>query len=495
MGLLSTLRGFSRDKRGSVAMMTGMMIPVLATGVMASVEYNSIVAAKTKMQNRADAAALFAANRNELLEEDSADDLQASTQELIQRAVEQSGIRVKDVASNYVYDAERERVVGEVTFTPKMQFLGSYFLPETITVVTEASPLIPKRVEISLVLDLSGSMNINIPDPSGATSTRIDALRDGVETLITELEGQDTIDANFAVIPYASSVDLTGIALNSPDGPSGYFENAAGGSVPSLCARQDFNGSVPSNCLGTGNNATGDPLGSSQTGIWAAERYISQVDSTFSLSLAPPTASKVPVVTQGVRKDYCGNFIMNAFGRYCIEAAQDIHGTWYEERGAYSTRSGVLSMTSETDDVRDYMEGLVAQGNTAGHLGTAWGLYALTPEWGNVFNHPSGYPASFDDDKAQKIMVVMTDGEFTQTQDTNISDDQAYGYFQAACALAREQGIEIYAVGFLASELTDEQLTQCAGTPVRYYSVENRDDLISAFKKISDSATQVRLSS
>jgi len=462
MGLLSTLRGFSRDKRGSVAMMTGMMIPVLATGVMASVEYNSIVAAKTKMQNRADAAALFAANRNELLEEDSADDLQASTQELIQKAVEQSGIRVKDVASNYVYDAERERVVGEVTFTPKMQFLGSYFLPETITVVTEASPLIPKRVEISLVLDLSGSMNINIPDPSGATSTRIDALRDGVETLITELEGQDTIDANFAVIPYASSVDLTGIA---------------------------------SNCLGTGNNATGDPLGSSQTGIWAAERYISQVDSTFSLSLAPPTASKVPVVTQGVRKDYCGNFIMNAFGRYCIEAAQDIHGTWYEERGAYSTRSGVLSMTSETDDVRDYMEGLVAQGNTAGHLGTAWGLYALTPEWGNVFNHPSGYPASFDDDKAQKIMVVMTDGEFTQTQDTNISDDQAYGYFQAACALAREQGIEIYAVGFLASELTDEQLTQCAGTPVRYYSVENRDDLISAFKKISDSATQVRLSS
>jgi len=496
MCLLSTLKKFVDDRRGSVAMMTGMIIPVLATGVMASVEYNSLVAAKTKMQNRADAAALFAANRTELLDPDAADELQASTQELLVKAVEQSEIHVKDVTSNFVYDADRERVVGEVTYRPKMHFLGSYFLPDTLTVVTEASPLIPKRVEISLVLDISGSMDIEIPGSNGGSGTRrIDALRDGVNTLIDEMEGQDTVDAHFAIIPYAGSVDLTNLALNTPSGAGGFFENAAGGALPSLCARQDFGGNVPANCLGTGNNNTQDTLGSSQTGLWAAERYSSVSNGEFNLSLATPAVSKVPTVTQGPRFDACNPIYVAWFGRECVEAAENIHGQNVVERNGFTPQSGVLSMTNDADDVRDYLSGLNPNGGTAGHLGTAWGLYALSPEWAHVFNHPSGFPASFDDEKAQKIMVVMTDGEFTATQDPTMDNDDAYSYFQSACALAREQGIEIYAVGFLASELTDEQLTQCAGTSIRYYAVGDRSELVRAFKKISDSATQVRLSS
>ena len=494
-----SLQNFIRDRRGSVSMMTGLIIPALATGVMASVEFNSIIAAQTKMQNRADSVALFAATKDSLLDPDASQDLQEMSRIRILEAVQESGIDVENVHTDFSYDATRDRVVGEVTYTPRPIFLGSYFLPDTMKVVTEAAPLKPQQLEISLVLDLSGSMNWS-PTSDAAVeaaegSRRIDALRAGVNTLIDELDGEENVDAKYAIVPYASSVDLTNLAAHAPFGMSAFYENAAGGSLPDICPREDFQGDVPAECLGTGNNNTQDPAGSSQTGLWAAERYVANNNGEFTLSLTPPTLdNKVPVVTQGNRFDACHPSYVNTFGSQCIEAARNIHGDYYVEKNYFRTRDGVLGLTGSAQAARDYLNRLEADGGTAGHLGTIWGLYALTPGWSPVFQHPLGPPKAFDDAESHKIMVVMTDGDFTSTQDTDLSSEDAYAYFQAACTLAREQGVEIYTVGLRASENTDTQLTECAGSAVRYYPVSNREALIRAFERISDSATQVRLS-
>jgi len=499
MRLTSTLQRFYRERRGSVSMMVGLIVPALTTAVMASVEFNSVVVTKAKIQNQADSAALFAANNQDLLNPESGSDLQTATREHIVEAIAVSNLDVSNVQTKYTFDAARDRIVGEVTFTPNAKFLGSVFLPETVKIVTEAAPLRPKKVEISLVLDLSGSMNYSptsdaeVNAPRG--SRRIDALRDGVNSLIDELSDQETVKAKFSIIPYATSVDLTDIAARTRNRRSSFYENAAGGNLPRLCTRQDFGRFVPSQCRGTGDNRTRDLLGTSQTGLWAAERYVSRVGDSFMLSLAKPNVSKVPVVTQGRRVTACSRQHFFIFGRGCVEYAQNIHNQYVPEKNYFATRSGVLPLTKDADEARAYLEGLEANGGTAGHLGTAWGLYALAPEWASVFGRSAEVPADFDDEETEKIMVIMTDGDFTSTQDPSMDNNDAYGYFQAACALARRQGIDVYTVGFRASNNTDTQLTACAGTAVRYFNVDNRDALIRAFKKISDSATQVRLSS
>ncbi len=502
MRLSYNLQKFVRDRRGSVSMMTGLIIPVLATGVMVSVEFNNMVAAEAKMQNRADAVALFAANKDSLLDPNAAQDLQDMARERMLVTVRDSGINVDNVQTDFTFDATRKRIVGEVTFSPRATFVGSYFLPERMSVETEAAPLLPENLEISLVLDLSGSMNLPVvtPDPDSdespdeASASRIEALRAGVHTLIDELDAQENVNAKYAVVPYASSVDLTNLAVYAPFGASAFYQNVYGGNLPEICARENFGGNVPSDCLGTGNNNTQDPRGSSQTGLWAAERYVSQDNSGFTLSLTPPTNEKVPVITQRGRADWCDNSYIAAFGSLCIEVSTSIHGSPVLEKNHYSTRDGVLGLTASAQAAKDYVDDLSPEGGTAGHLGTIWGLYALTPSWAQVFQHPSGAPRSFNDPESHKIMVIMTDGEFTVTQDPNISVDGAYAYFQAACELAREQGVEIYAVGLRASQITDEELTECAGSAVRYFGVDDRAALIRAFEQISDSATQVRLS-
>jgi len=498
MGFRETLKQFTGDSHGGMATMIGLIAPVVATGVMASVEFNNVVATKDKIQNRLDAAALFAANTPTFLTSDAQQDLQISARNRVVEAVASSGINVSDVETDFVYDKSRDRIVGQVTFTPKPLFLGSFFLPDTITVSTEAAPLKPQNVEIALVLDLSGSMNWETTsnDEAPVGSRRVDALRDGVDALFNELEGKDTVDATYAIVPYATSVDLTNLAAQVPAGhsASAYFQNAAGGNLPTVCARQDFGGNVPSQCLGTGNNGTEDPNGSSQTGLWASERFVAHNGNNFLLSLNTPNVSRVPVVTQGDRFDACDDSHVDTFGSRCVEAAEDIHGDVYAEKDYFNTRSGVLGLTSDVEDARDYLDSLEAAGGTAGHLGAIWGLYALTPTWAGVFDHPAGAPKSFDDRESHKIMVVMTDGDFTSTQNTSLDNDDAYDYFQAACALARQSGVEIYAVGFRSSERTDTELTECAGNSIRYYSVDNRAALIRAFKSISDSATHVRLS-
>jgi hypothetical protein len=99
---------------------------------------------------------------------------------------------------------------------------------------------------------------------------------------------------------------------------------------------------------------------------------------------------------------------------------------------------GVMPMTKDVQAVRDYVEDFTPAGGTAGHIGAAWGLYALTPAWNNTFDHPAGKPQSFDE-TTEKYLVIMTDGEFNSQKDPNMDDDEMYKYFQSVCGKARQR--------------------------------------------------------
>lgn len=92
-----------------------------------------------------------------------------------------------------------------------------------------------------------------------------------------------------------------------------------------------------------------------------------------------------------------------------------------------------------------------------------------------------------------KYLLFMTDGENTSydynnsTWGANESDKQT----EASCTTAKNAGILVYTVAFMAPERGQTLLKKCASTPANYYEAKNRQDLINAFNDIGKSAASV----
>ena len=54
---------------------------------------------------------------------------------------------------------------------------------------------------------------------------------------------------------------------------------------------------------------------------------------------------------------------------------------------------------------------MAASGSTAGHIGTAWGWYMISPTFSYLWPTAS-QPAAYGEDHLFKIVILMTDGEF-----------------------------------------------------------------------------------
>lgn len=146
-----------------------------------------------------------------------------------------------------------------------------------------------------------------------------------------------------------------------------------------------------------------------------------------------------------------------------------------------------LSDRTHRDDLKAAIDAYVADGATAGHIGTAWGWYLLSPNWASVFPSESA-PSAYGNSKAQKSMIVMTDGEFN-TSYTGAADQTAasYDYFDNLCASAKADGITIYTVGFdlnLPEALA--HLQSCASSAAHFYDAKTGGQLKDAFKDIAN---------
>ena len=486
---------FRKDLRGGVALMGGLMIGLLGTAVIATIDITEMTVTKQKMQNHVDSAVLYATLQEKFREPGNEAELQEVARKYIIDVMRTTGVKATKVSTDFKYDFSRDRIVGEVNFTPPAIFTGSILVPHGMEVRAEAAPSLPTELEVALVLDMSGSMNFavtnDLPEEAPVGSRRIDALRAGVDALMTTIEDTAEIKAKYSVIPYATSVDLTELFDRAGSKKTSWFEGANGKPLPTVCSGGRIVQIICTWLSGLSGRGVQDP---SPPGAWGSELYSAKNGDSFTINLnAPGSGNKVPVVSQGTRGTYCADVNIGRYGEKCVDTVT-IDGGTYVERDFFAPRIGPLGLTDDADDVTKYMKSLKAQGATAGHIGAAWGLYALTPEWDTVFKHPAGKPADFTD-PTQKIMIIMTDGDFTVAHDDNMNLSETYAYFQSVCSLARTQGITVYTVGLRSSSLTDTELTKCAGTAENYFPAKNRASLIKAFEEIADKASKVRLAS
>ncbi len=104
----------------------------------------------------------------------------------------------------------------------------------------------------------------------------------------------------------------------------------------------------------------------------------------------------------------------------------------------------IKPLTSDINMLRNHVDSFVASGDTAGHLGTAWSWYTVSPQWNNVFPVSSA-AKSYGNKENIKAVVLMTDGDYnTSYGNKSSSSDMARRY----CQEMKDAGVIIYTVGF-----------------------------------------------
>ncbi len=243
-------------------------------------------------------------------------------------------------------------------------------------------------VEISLVLDVSGSMNSN---------SRLSNLKTAAKDFI------DTMDANtedgklsISVVPYAAQVAV----------PGNVFETL----------NASLNGNV-------------------------------DVDSDID-----PNVTQAQIAANRHNYSHCLHFDADDFTTTALTPSerwtQAVHfSPWSDYDGRRNdnlvsqpicrndSRSETLVLEKNTTTLKGYIDGLWARGNTSIDVGMKWGVALLDPstqpiidnliEKNDVSNDFEDRPTKYEDGDALKVIVLMTDGE--NTSQYYVDDDFRQG--------------------------------------------------------------------
>lgn len=174
----------------------------------------------------------------------------------------------------------------------------------------------------------------------------------------------------------------------------------------------------------------------------------------------------------------------------------------YDRVGAVYTRSGnctpgasVVPLTTDKARLVATIDSLTASGTTAGHIGTAWAWYLLSPNWSNIWTG-SSTPGSYSDTNVRKIAILMTDGEYntqydsagilTSVNSTAPVNGSSNTQARTLCSGMKESGIEVYTVGFaLDNSSAIETLEHCATSDSTSYLAEDGAQLRNVFRDIA----------
>lgn len=162
-----------------------------------------------------------------------------------------------------------------------------------------------------------------------------------------------------------------------------------------------------------------------------------------------------------------------------------------------SKKSVMVPLTADATKLTGTIGSFVAEGGTAGHIGIQWTWYMLSSQWADVVGQ-SAAPAPNDPRKIGKYAILMTDGEFNLGYDGADDVKEVYGtaakhrsmpHATALCEAMRNDGIEVFTIGFdLKEEDAKDVMRNCA-TPDKssfrhYYEAATGEQLKAAFDTI-----------
>jgi hypothetical protein len=190
---------------------------------------------------------------------------------------------------------------------------------------------------------------------------------------------------------------------------------------------------------------------------------------------------------------------------------------WSSSTCEMGSTSEIMPLSNNKDGLIAKIDGLTMSGSTAGHLGTAWAWYLLSPNWAPVMPAGSG-AGGYGNEKLKKIAILMTDGEYNTQYCSSgnyrgVRDKNSYGssaqkgnctaangksadQAKALCEGMKAKGITVYTVGFeLGGNATAiDTLSKCATDPTKFYNAASGEQLKQAFRDIAVKVSTLYLS-
>lgn len=428
---------FARDEQGAVAILFGLAIIALMLISGIAVDSARFHNVSSKIQDSLDASALAAAK---LLPDETASDadIEERAQAYFNHAIASAGVQLTSLEKlELQIDRGNASIAANLSATVPSLFGGLAFQPKT-AIISQSSKVVfdMKKVEVALVLDITGSMN---------SSNKLADLKTAAKEVVEELYNASLSEngVRIALAPYSASVN------------AGEYASAVTNVPPTTtCARQyhewkckDVAGVDQDTCV------------------------VERQGANAATDAAPVGSDKLPNVASPAPSGYT-----------CPSA----------------TVLGLRGKSQE-DEVKATIDSYSASGATAGHIGTAWGWYLLSPEWAGVLG-PSA-PKDYGEDDVQKTMVIMTDGLFnrsylTANADTDTQSNESYAQFDALCSGAKAKNITIFTVGFdLSDSRALTELAGCASSPENFFDAKTGADLKAAFKAIAEKLNTLRVAS
>jgi len=337
------------------------------------------------------------------------------------------------------------------------------------------------NVEISLVLDISGSMSEKTTDSRGRETnvTKIEALREAATSFVnTALQDSNADRVSLSLVPYSEHVNIG----------KDLFDRM------NTDEKHNF-----SHCIDF------DDTDFAMSGISAARTY--------------SQSQHIDVWSTGNTMNYVN----------CPTRSFEEVTAVTQNRSALVTQISKLQPTMQTSIF----------------LGMKWGLALLDPTMSDVVasddvafaNRPSEYSTETETNDTRKVIVVMTDGNntnsrriktefydnpdhyaqwaeqplrtwadenttYSSSQQTSIwnkftdslyDTDEGNRLLKASCDAAKAENVQVFAIAFEAGANGENAMKDCATDEDTHYFNTNGDDLNAVFLAIAEQVTDLRL--
>lgn len=438
-------------RSGNIAILFALSSVVLVLGIGAAVDIGRWLHARDRTLAAIDAAVLAGARALQLDDADMATAVAIAQKFYDQNVTNRLPVSQDTITFTASSDGTSMTANGSAYIeTPFLNFISIDKLPLISTATSqfsEAKHGIGENLEISLMLDVTGSMS----------GDKLDDLKDAANDLINIIEQENTggYTTKVALVPFSEDIRLPTTSA---------LDKARGTGLP---------------------DSRWIPWGWG----WGYNYYLS--DCVVERTGAQKYTDAPPQAGQYVMGHYTWNY------------------TWSggKRRGVCSIpeNAAILPLTEDVDALRAKVSGLSASGGTAGHLGTAWAWYTLSPNWGSLWSAAENVPEPYGTANLQKIAILMTDGEYNQQYNSNgieaYSSRAANGssttQARALCQGMKDKGIVVYSVGFDLggpSSTAYQTLKQCASDDEKFYHAEDGTQLLQAFRDIALKLSKLYLS-
>jgi Flp pilus assembly protein TadG len=445
-----SLRRLLKDQRGAVMAIVGLAIIPLFAIIGLAIDTTRGYLAKSRLWSAVDAAALAGGRVYEADYRD--DDIQMYFDSNFPDGFMSAVLEPLDIDPD---DVNRTiTVTAQATIpTTFMRVVGI----DTMTISASSEVMLESQsIEVSLVLDITGSMVDHMEDLRDAADELVDLVVQDVQT---------PFYSKLALVPYSMGVNVGSYAN---DVRGSYTNNTCTWSADPTCRYYRFRRFSDSNWT------------TQEISTCVSERAGSEAYTDAAPSSAP------------VGKNY---------------PAPGTHNP--------CPPNTIIPLTSNKTLLHDEIDALEHGGSTAGHIGIAWGWYMISPNFAYLWDADS-QPAAYGAEDLVKVAILMTDGEFNTVYRNGVvardstsgsswnqyrinqfsHNGSAYDQAEQLCAAIKEQDIVVYTVTFgdAVGTQAEEIMEGCATDSSYAYNASDGTELKDAFRAIARRVSTLRLS-